>query len=67
MGSDDQRVPITHGRRLRDAMQKAGLQPEWVVYDGEAHGWRKPENQIDFARRLEAFLARHPAETSARL
>ncbi len=48
-------------------MQKAGLQPEWVVYDGEAHGWRKPENQIDFARRLAAFLAQHPAETSARL
>ena len=65
-GSEDQRVPITHGRRLREAMQKAGLQPEWVVYDGEAHGWRKPENQIDFARRLEAFLARHLGAAPAR-
>lgn len=58
-GSEDQRVPIAHGRRLRSAMQAAGLEPEWVVYEGEAHGWRKPENQLDFARRLERFLARH--------
>jgi dipeptidyl aminopeptidase/acylaminoacyl peptidase len=58
-GSEDLRVPIAHGRRLRSAMQAAGLEPEWVVYSGEAHGWRRPENQLDFARRLEAFLARH--------
>ncbi len=58
-GSADRRVPLAHGRRLRAAMQEAGLEPEWVVYDDEAHGWRKPENQLDFARRLEAFLARH--------
>jgi len=65
-GSEDLRVPITHGRRLREAMQKAGLQPDWLVYDGEAHGWRKPENQVDFARRLEAFLARHLGAAAAR-
>lgn len=60
-GSDDQRVPIAHGKRLREAMEKAGLSPEWVVYEGEAHGWRKTENEQDFARKLEAFLSRHLA------
>ena len=58
-GSEDRRVPITHGKRLREAMQKAGQEPEWIVYDGEAHGWRKTEHQVDFARKLEAFLSRH--------
>jgi dipeptidyl aminopeptidase/acylaminoacyl peptidase len=58
-GSEDRRVPIAHGRRLREAMQKAGHEPEWIVYDGEAHGWRKTEHQVDFARKLEAFLDRH--------
>ncbi|WP_395700236.1 alpha/beta hydrolase family protein [Aquabacterium sp.] len=58
-GSEDLRVPIAHGKRLRSAMQKAGLEPEWVVYDGEAHGFRKTENQVDMALKLEAFLARH--------
>jgi dipeptidyl aminopeptidase/acylaminoacyl peptidase len=58
-GSEDRRVPIAHGHRLRQAMGRAGLTPEWIVYDGEAHGLRTTENQVDFARRLEAFLARH--------
>ena len=59
-------LPV-HGKRLREAMQKAGQEPEWIVFEGEAHGWRKPEHQIDFARKLEAFLARHlGGEASAR-
>ena len=66
-GSEDRRVPIQHGKRLREAMQKAGQEPEWIVFEGEAHGWRKPEHQIGFARKLEAFLARHlGGEASAR-
>lgn len=66
-GSEDQRVPIAHGRRLRAAMLAAGQEPEWVVYEGEAHGWRRREHQLDFAQRLERFLARHlgPADEAA--
>lgn len=58
-GQDDRRVPIVHGERLRRAMREAGREPEWIVYEGEAHGWRKPEHRVDFARRLESFLDRH--------
>lgn len=58
-GSDDLRVPLEHGERLRDALRKAGRDPEWVVYSGEAHGWRLEKNQIDFAQRLERFLGEH--------
>ncbi len=58
-GDHDRRVPIAHGKRLRSAMQKAGREPEWVVYEGEAHGFRKTENQVDMALKLEAFLAKH--------
>ncbi|MBN8505910.1 MAG: S9 family peptidase [Burkholderiales bacterium] len=58
-GSDDQRVPIQHGKRLREAMQTAGQEPEWIVFEGEAHGVRKTENQVELAKRLEAFLAKH--------
>ncbi len=67
-GESDLRVPLAHGERLRAAMRKAGLEPEWVTYPDEAHGWRKPENQLDWARRMEAFLARHllaPADAAA--
>jgi dipeptidyl aminopeptidase/acylaminoacyl peptidase len=58
-GSDDRRVPLAHGKRLQEALRKAGQEPVWVVYDGEAHGWRLESNQVDFARRVEAFLGTH--------
>ena len=58
-GSDDHRVPLAHGKRLREALQKAGNEPEWVVYDGEGHGFALPKNRLDFAQRVEQMLARH--------
>lgn len=58
-GREDRRVPIAHGHRLRSAMQSAGLEPEWIEYEDEAHGLRRLVNRVDMARRLEAFLARH--------
>lgn len=60
-GAEDQRVPLIHGRDLRDALVKQGRPPEWIVYPDEGHGWRRLSNQIDFAQRVEAFLATHTA------
>ena len=59
MGGEDRRVPLVHGQRMRDALKAAGNPPEWVVYDDEGHGWLKVANRIDFALRLEKFLAQH--------
>jgi dipeptidyl aminopeptidase/acylaminoacyl peptidase len=58
-GGRDRRVPIEHGERMREALRKAGNEPEWVVYDDEEHGFFRPENKIDFWKRVEAFLTRH--------
>jgi dipeptidyl aminopeptidase/acylaminoacyl peptidase len=58
-GTDDRRVPIAHARRMRDALTAAGHPPEWIVYPDEGHGFSKPEDELDFARRLEAFLAKY--------
>ena len=57
-GSQDQRVPLDHGDRMRAAMRAAGNEPEYVVYAGEGHGWLKVENRIDFWTRVEKFLAK---------
>lgn len=57
-GGRDRRVPIVHGEDMRKALIEAGNPPEWIVYDDEGHGWARPQNQIDFWRRVEAFLAR---------
>jgi dipeptidyl aminopeptidase/acylaminoacyl peptidase len=56
-GGRDRRVPIEHGQRMREALTKSGNKPEWVVYDNEGHGWSRVENQQDFWKRVEKFLA----------
>lgn len=58
-GEQDQRVPLAHGKRLREALRAAGNDPVWVTYPGEAHGFAVLKNRVDFAQRLEAFLAKH--------
>jgi dipeptidyl aminopeptidase/acylaminoacyl peptidase len=60
-GERDRRVPLAHGERMRQALRAVDRDPEWVVYRGEGHGWLKQETRVDFARRVEAFLARHLA------
>ena len=58
-GRLDRRVPLEHAEKLRDAMAAAGHAPDWVIYPDEGHGWLKPANRFDFARRMERFLAEH--------
>ncbi len=58
-GGEDFRVPLIHGERMKAALDARGVPVEWVVYREEGHGWLKEENQYDFARRVEKFLARH--------
>jgi dipeptidyl aminopeptidase/acylaminoacyl peptidase len=57
-GGADRRVPLYHGKKLRDAVSKTNRQVEWVVYESEGHGWALPQNRIDFWTRVEKFLDR---------
>jgi len=62
-GGEDRRVPIEHGKAMRDALAAAGNKNvEWVVYGEEGHGWSKLENNVDFWTRVERFLARNIGE-----
>lgn len=58
-GEQDQRVPLAHGKRMREALRAAGNDPVWVTYAGEAHGFGVVKNRVDFAERMEKFLAKH--------
>ena len=58
-GAQDLRVAIEHAEKLRAALRAAGRDPTWVVYPDEGHGWQRPDNRFDFARRMERFLAQH--------
>lgn len=59
MGVDDMRVPLVHGKAMRDAMVAAGKSIEYVQYPDEGHGFVRKENVIDFYTRLEKFFATH--------
>jgi dipeptidyl aminopeptidase/acylaminoacyl peptidase len=59
-GDKDFRVPLPHGKDMRDALKRAGkVEVEWVVYEDEGHGWMLVKNKVDFWTRVEKFLAKH--------
>ena len=55
-GDGDQVVPIAQSRAFVERCVAGGVDIEFVVYDGEGHGFRKPENQLDEYRRMHDFL-----------
>ena len=57
-GGEDRRVPIIHGERMRDALERLGKPVEWMVKTEEGHGFTKLENRVEFYSRLEAFMRR---------
>jgi dienelactone hydrolase len=61
VGGTDARVLPEHGERLREALTELGRPPQYVYYEKEGHNWVLLETRLDFARQLEAFLARHLA------
>jgi len=58
-GGADVRVPLVHGLKLLDAVQRTNKQVEWIEYRQEGHGWYLPANRIDFWTRVDAFLQRN--------
>jgi dipeptidyl aminopeptidase/acylaminoacyl peptidase len=57
-GSDDAVVPVAQSRALAEALQGTNTFVEFVEYQGEGHGFRMVENQLDEVRRTAAFLDR---------
>ena len=55
-GGADRRVPIYHGRKFLDAVKPHNKAVEWIEYADEGHGWRVPQNRVDFWGRVEKFL-----------
>lgn len=58
-GAQDRRVPIIHASNFRSAV--ASKDVEYVVYPEEGHGWRHEEDNIDFWKRVDAFLDKNLA------
>jgi dipeptidyl aminopeptidase/acylaminoacyl peptidase len=58
-GANDVRVVQAESDNIVTALRARGVEVEYLVKDDEGHGFINPENQIDFYRTAEHFLARH--------
>ncbi len=58
-GSDDPVVPLAQSQAIADRLQALGRTVELHVYDGEGHGWGRPETVVDELDRTTSFLRRH--------
>lgn len=57
-GDADKAVPKAQADAMVDAMRRAGAEVEYHVYEGEGHGWSRPETIVDELLRTEGFLER---------
>jgi len=55
-GKQDQRTPFKHAQVMRAALRKSGNEPQWLTFDGEAHGIRNVNNQKLYYQQILDFL-----------
>ena len=55
-GDEDRVVPRDQGDAIAASLRARGVPHEYHVYEGEGHGWRRPETVRAFHETLERFL-----------
>ena len=58
-GREDKAVPPAQSESIAERLRALGRDVEIHLYDGEGHGWRRPESVQDELERTESFLRRH--------
>lgn len=58
-GEQDPIVNVEQSRLFEAGLKRNGIEHIAIYYSDEGHGYRKWQNQIDWHRRLEDFLAKH--------
>jgi dipeptidyl aminopeptidase/acylaminoacyl peptidase len=58
-GANDPRVKQAESDQIVEAMRKANIPVEYIVYADEGHGFARPENRLHFYARAEQFLSKH--------
>lgn len=58
-GEDDNVVPKNQSDMIVAQLRRNGVPHEYHVYEGEGHGWRKPETKLDFYNKTLAFLQQY--------
>jgi dipeptidyl aminopeptidase/acylaminoacyl peptidase len=58
-GANDPRVNINESNQMVEALKSRGIPVEYMVKQNEGHGFYNQENQFDFYKSMEKFLARY--------
>lgn len=58
-GANDPRVKKAESDQIVSALRTRGIDVPYMVKANEGHGFQNEENQMDFYRALEAFLAKY--------
>jgi dipeptidyl aminopeptidase/acylaminoacyl peptidase len=64
-GYNDPRVNHAEAEQIVAALKKNGKPVEYMVKMDEGHGFRNPENRLDFYSKMESFLAQYLAAGAA--
>jgi dipeptidyl aminopeptidase/acylaminoacyl peptidase len=58
-GANDPRVKQDESEQIVAALEKAGIDHEYMLFPDEGHGFAKPENRLKFYAAAERFLSKH--------
>ena len=58
-GAKDKTVSKDHSDRFVERLREKNIPVEYLVFPDEGHSIRRNQNRVEFARRLETFLAAH--------
>jgi dipeptidyl aminopeptidase/acylaminoacyl peptidase len=58
-GANDPRVKQAESEQIVTALQKAGIEHDYMLFEDEGHGFAKPENRLKFFAAADKFLARY--------
>jgi len=63
-GTDDKVVPKNQSDTIVAALRRGGVPHEYIIYEGEGHGFRDPANIVDFYNQTVNFLQDYVIYTS---
>ena len=58
-GANDPRVKQAESEQIVAALEKAGIDHDYMLFPDEGHGFAKPANRLKFYAAAEKFLAKH--------
>lgn len=61
-GIDDNLVPVDQSRRLERALKAKGVEVTLIEFEGEGHGFRRPETNLRMFEESIKFFQRHLAK-----